>query len=98
LIARRFKVNPTTLYRAFPGSRSAVIEGSWRPSPRTREPHRGALEGWDGHQRPQPTIPTLPVSASARGPAGGPDPATFRRGRHNPRSPIYRRRRCRGQR
>jgi len=26
-IARRFNVNPTTLYRAFPGDRSAVIEG-----------------------------------------------------------------------
>jgi len=27
-IARRFNVDPTTIYRAFPGGRSAVIEGS----------------------------------------------------------------------
>jgi len=27
-IARCFNVNPTTLYRAFPGGRSAVIKGS----------------------------------------------------------------------
>jgi len=38
-IARRFNVNPTTLYRAFPGGRSAVIEGSWRLSTRTPKTH-----------------------------------------------------------